>query len=119
MHSKLPRTGNSTCPGQVQDCLPFIQVCKYPTLRHNTLPQNRKLAFWLSAALQKQQTAALCHCSYTYAIMPLVQACKCPTLMHNTLAQDRKHAFWLSAALHKKRTAALCRRSAQDRKHAF
>ncbi len=75
---------------------------------HNTLAQDWRHAFWLIAALQKQQTTALCLWSYTCASLPFMQDCKCPKLMHNTLAQDRRHAFWLIAALQKQQTAALC-----------
>jgi len=74
---------------------------------HISFDQGTKHAFWPRAALEKQLTAALCHCNYTHASMPLIQVCKWSTLLHSSFDQGTKHAFWLSAALQKQLTAAL------------
>ncbi len=71
---------------------------------HIRFAQDRKHAFWLSAALQEQLTAPFCHYSHTCAGLPVIQVCNCSTLMHIRFAQDRKHAFWLNAALQKQLT---------------
>ena len=72
-------------------------VCKCLTPMHSTLGQSRTQsrthAFLLIAALQQEQTAALCHCSHTYASLPSQLACRCTTLMHSTSCSKQETCF--------------------------
>jgi len=90
--------------------LPFIQVRNCPTLLHSWFDQDTQHAFWLSAALQKQVTAALYQYSHTYASLPAIQICICPMLLHIRFAQDTQQAVWLTAAVQQLLTAPLCKR---------
>jgi len=67
----------------IQVC-PFIQVSKCSTLLHSSTHQDKKLAFWLNAALQQQMTAAWVHHTHTHASLFLYTGLQ----MLNTVAQQ-------------------------------
>jgi len=58
-----------------------MQVCNCPALVHNSTAQDRKYAFCLSAAMQKESTAALCPHSYNCASLHFVHVSKRSALM--------------------------------------